>query len=571
MRGRAWKRWTASAVLLTVLIGCGSVLQHLAKEARSSAGTGGFATAGGGFSDAPVSPGGTGGIIEDQVEVEGEETQSFFRAYQIDPEAEDSAGPKFVISEDINKDGLLDLVSAWTESQPVQLHLQQRDEEDNISFLTITLGGTLPIALVAGVQVGHINNDDWLDVVVLVKSTGRATICPPPPTEEVIGVMDGLIIVLFNPGSAAAIPDGDRWFQTILPASNEYPGIDEVGFYEAATKPEFNGYTSLAVGQVDGSPGDDIVVAFNAAECESTGQKPPKNTIELYPNPGPEIADIGDAWIKVVVETNLPKVKDVYLYDVDADGDLDVVSTWTNLVSGNVRWFRNPFIPHTPGGPSGTAAVHQGTATWQDRPIGHVPTGADLLAIGDVDADGFDDVLVRSADGQIVMWFRRPTELAIQPIFPPPDPVPDRANFPWDVFALAQLDRQEPEAISIGDITGDGINEVLLGAEGAVFWYDGTTGTSFYDEWSPNPVIRDNPPETTDPGASTQQQQQQPPGTPGASEPDASTHINRLLIVDLDGDGRNDIVGTLDRRANSGLTNDRLVWYRNIRRLEGEE
>jgi hypothetical protein len=41
--------------------------------------------------------------------------------------------------------------------------------------------------------------------------------------------------------------------------------------------------------------------------------------------------------------------------------------------------------------------------------------------------------------------------------------------------------------------------------------------------------------------------------------------------VDLDGDGRNDIVGTLDRRANSGLTNDRLVWYRNIRRLEGEE
>lgn len=31
------------------------------------------------------------------------------------------------------------------------------------------------------------------------------------------------------------------------------------------------------------------------------------------------------------------------------------------------------------------------------------------------------------------------------------------------------------------------------------------------------------------------------------------------------GDGRNDIVGTLDRRTGSGLSDDRLVWYRNVR------
>ena len=46
---------------------------------------------------------------------------------------------------------------------------------------------------------------------------------------------------------------------------------------------------------------------------------------------------------------------------------------------------------------------------------------------------------------------------------------------------------------------------------------------------------------------------------------DTTTVINTLLIVDLDADGRNDIVGTLDRRAGSGLSDDRLVWYRNTK------
>ena len=38
-----------------------------------------------------------------------------------------------------------------------------------------------------------------------------------------------------------------------------------------------------------------------------------------------------------------------------------------------------------------------------------------------------------------------------------------------------------------------------------------------------------------------------------------------VLIVDLDGDGFNDIVGTIDRVELSGLTNDALIWFRNDR------
>jgi hypothetical protein len=44
---------------------------------------------------------------------------------------------------------------------------------------------------------------------------------------------------------------------------------------------------------------------------------------------------------------------------------------------------------------------------------------------------------------------------------------------------------------------------------------------------------------------------------------ESGTFVNALLIVDLDGDGDNDIVGTIDRNELSGLTADALVWFRN--------
>ena len=92
---------------------------------------------------------------------------------------------------------------------------------------------------------------------------------------------------------------------------------------------------------------------------------------------------------------------------------------------------------------------------WERRPVGALDTGADVMAIGDIDLDGSDDILIRSTDGQIVQWFRQPNALVVAPEFPPNDPVPSRFNFPWPVFTLTEFEEQEPEAIAIGDLTGD--------------------------------------------------------------------------------------------------------------------
>ncbi len=762
MKAVTVRRTWMTAVAVAVVFGCTSVVDHVVDEAggggntpAGSAGSGttletagsGFAFLEDEFTDAPASPGGTGGVVKDDPELAGEATSSFFTAFQLDPAAEDSAGPKFVLARDIDRDGWLDLVTGWNQSQPIQLHLQQRDADGNLSFRTVTLAGTSPFAVIAGIEVGYINDDEWLDVVVLSKTTGGAGLCPTSPPGA-ISSLEGEIIILFNPGDPQLIPDGAEWREmflvnTLVNANpligttwhNQFPGIEFVSFEEGQTKPEWNGFTSLVVADIDGVEGDDILVALNPGVCKELGQDPPINTVDLWINPGAAVAENFTLWgseipyepgdlrgqitlddppvdgaavflsatlnggavvppvtttatgtasfilssdrtevsyqisteglppcavksarfqsgaagvqgpvafdatetvtdtcgeltasgvweltageladllggrIYVRVDTSLrgrgpvaimadlPQVKDILTLDVDHDGDLDVIATYTNSISRNIRWARNPAIAHTLGGPDGPDEVVRRycdcwrlfALAWEQRPIGSLDTGADIMDLVDIDNDGFKDVLVRSTVGQIIQWFRQPNLLVLPPEFPPDDTVPDRFDFPWPVYTLTEFNGLEPEAIAFGDLTGDGLPEVIAAAEGAVYWYDGSVGDSVYDPWLGRTVVRDSPVDTTDPAATatgaggaggdsgSAGSDAEPDAADvagagvGVTEVDTSTHINSLLIVDLDGDGRMDIIGTLDRRSGAGLSDDRLVWYRNIRTEEEEE
>ena len=156
------KSLASTVAVLAIILGCNTAIDVVDSGGGGGGGTGnGFATVDSEFSDAPASPGGTGGTDgtgggggtdNGGVELPSEETRSFFTAFQIDPVEEDSAGPKFVAAGDVDQDGLTDLVSAWNQSQPIQLHLQRRDPAGNISLRAITLAGTTPIAIVAGLS-----------------------------------------------------------------------------------------------------------------------------------------------------------------------------------------------------------------------------------------------------------------------------------------------------------------------------------------------------------------------------------------------------------------------------------
>jgi hypothetical protein len=262
-------------------------------------------------------------------------------------------------------------------------------------------------------------------------------------------------------------------------------------------------------------------------------------------------------WAPVPIERNLPNAGDVKSYDVDFDGDVDLVYTYPDAITTNVAWARNPAVGHGDGSPSGSQAVLDG-ANWQLRPVGQVDTQADVIALGDVDFDGFDDVVVRSRGGLVVQWFRHPGAADGEPVFPPPDVTPSRFNFPWQVYTLAEFAIGRPAGIAVGDLTGDGINEVAVAAGGVVVWFDSTVVPSVYDPWSANFVIDDTKANGT---------------TDDPNDPDFvdnGTVINAVTIVDLDGDGFGDMLGTLDRRVESGLSDDTLLWFRNTLGDQGQ-
>ena len=328
----------------------------------------------------------------------------------------------------------------------------------------------------------------------------------------------------------------------------------------AEKHPEWNGYTDLETGDFNCDGLTDIVVAFNPTACEDECEKSPVNRVVMYLNPGPigTAFTWSSAWEDVIglwiYAASGPILKDLAVEDVDDDGDDDVIMTHPDQITPNLFWAINDC---------------SGGENWPVCPVGHVDTFADVITTGDVDGDGFEDVLVRSSIGAVVQWFKRPTDDGTQPIYPPNNPpVPDRippsnqafCSYPWPTFTIKEFEARVPEGIALGDVTGDGQVEAIIAAGGAVFWYqyDPDVQNGLYDMWVENFVVDDTKAEgeTADP-----------------NDPDfrdRATIINTVIVLDVDGDGLNDVLSTVDRQTKSGLADDTLVWFRNTLNDEPE-
>lgn len=468
------------------------------------------------------------------------DTYSTFQAIQVDPRAEDSAGPQFVATGDFNNDGLLDLVSGWNESQPVQIHIQQQDDNGDVLFATLPVGGTTPLARAAELKVADLDQDGFDDIVVLAKDTGLVAQCDQSRedcdiTENggfIEGALAGAVVVFFNPQDVLAEPwTGITLTQSML------AGTDE------GTLPEEGGYSGMDIGDIDGTNGLDIVVALNGAEGTTVEAEPPSNTINFFPNPGGGTARNPEGWSRIIIHADHPTVSACRVTDVDGDGDNDVVATYPPAKNANVRWLANPTSLGADGNVYDFWPPH--------APIGQVATHADVLDLGDIDGDGAEDILIRSTEGAIVQWFKKPAS-----------PSQTYIRNPWQVYTLAEFTSRAPMAIALGDLTGDGALNVAVSAEGAVAWFApyAITEGDVYDLWWEHLIIDDvSADDDPDPNAMLTLLTD-PNADPQAS---TSTQVNTLLVTDMDGDGFNDIVATLDRASMSGLSNDALVLFRN--------
>lgn len=478
-------------------------------------------------------------------------TLSHFTAIQVDPRNEDSAGPQFVVAEDVNGDGLTDLISAWNQSQPVQIHLQRRSESGGIRFETITLAGNVPVVRVAGLAVTDFDLDGRPDVAVLVKQSGLDDPACLEEGEPAENAYSGIIIVYFGPADPTLVNQALAWDEVLVESSRlaGRPG-------PISGPPEEEGYTSLAVGDMDRDGDMDLVAAYNSA-C--AGLVP---EVLLFTNLGRNSIR-QRTWTAMAIPDEFPKgplladqmaiakVKDVVVGDIDGDGDLDIVASFPDAGSLNIRWYRNPAVDIPDD-------FHISDMMWQTGTVAQIEPrsgfddlgGADALRIGDIDRDGILDVVVRSSGGRLIQWLKGPAGPTTAPL----------RHIPWQVYTIAEFKERIPEGIALGDVNFDGQLDVIASAEGGVAWFNASSNPTLTQQWIENLIVDDvspgrpnRSPATTDPNVAP-------------TEVEGGTFVNWIQVVDLDGDGANDIIVTLDRSGLSGLSNDALVWFRNTRR-----
>jgi hypothetical protein len=247
--------------------------------------------------------------------------------------------------------------------------------------------------------------------------------------------------------------------------------------------------------QVDGRSGIDLVIG-SKGEGASIGwlESPADNPRELA------------AW-KFHVLREAGWVMSLQAHDMDHDGDLDVLASDRKGGVRGVLWLEHP----------GAKAAGAG-ADWRERRIGGQDQQVMFLTRADLDRDGRLDVLCAVSGGRPSLFFRATGN-------------PDE---PWSTREIAiPVDCGTGKGVAVGDIDGDGANDVVFSCENAAGEKSGIRWLSRKDSMATSPW-----------------QDHEISGPQGVK-------YDRLELLDLDGDGDLDVL-CCEERDSLGV-----IWYEN--------
>lgn len=200
-------------------------------------------------------------------------------------------------------------------------------------------------------------------------------------------------------------------------------------------------------------------------------------------------------------------IMSILAHDIDKDGDLDIFASDRRGARSGILWLENP----------GKDNIGK---SWLEHRIG--PVGeyeAMFITIADLDADGSSDIIAATKGGG-VYFFRQTSDNTLA----------------WDVRQIDMpYNTGTGKAVAVGDIDGDGHNDIVFSTEAARDSAEGIMWLSF----TKSPLERS----WLGHGISG------PAGT--------GTKYDLVELLDVDGDGDLDVVTTEEKKELG------VVWYEN--------